>query len=280
MRKFLIFSVFVLFWLNKDEVILGSLEALEVWSKNLFPILLPTFVMNDLFLSSGIVNLLTKYVGTLFGRIFNTNPYAFYVVLNSMLSGTPSNAYLLKRLYDKNIITDNDVTKMLSMAIFFNPMLIISFGGIKLLFISWFANLLCAFLMRSHISNQGGSYTAMNFDFNLNDSVLHAIDTLLMILGTITVFIVLRYLLPIHNITLKVLISGILELTSGLKYTEVIGNDWLRDIFKIIFISWGGISIHMQIKSILADTKFNYYYFMFSRLLTTFISIICYSFIC
>ena len=94
-----------------------------------------------------------------------------------------------------------------------------------------------------------------------------------MILGTLIFFNLIINLLPINNQLLKNIINGLLEITtalSSLKYINI--NKTLKIILTIIYLSFSGLSIHIQIKSIFPDT--NYKLFFKSRLLTLIISMI------
>ena len=98
-------------------------------------------------------------------------------------------------------------------------------------------------------------------------------DTLLMILGTLIVFNIIVNILPINNLLLKNIFNGLLEITTalnGIKYLSI--NTNFKILLSIIYLSFGGISIHTQIKSILPDT--NYKLFLKNKLLSILISII------
>ena len=43
MRNLYILIIFFMFIMRKEELILGASSALSFWSKNLFPILFPTY---------------------------------------------------------------------------------------------------------------------------------------------------------------------------------------------------------------------------------------------
>ena len=86
-------------------------------------------------------------------------------------------------------------------------------------------------------------------------------DTLIMISGTITLFLILSTLIcTIFNLNdyLSTLIKGILEMTMGI---NSIANLNIKDIYKVVlsssFISFGGLSIHLQIYSCL-NNKIRY----------------------
>ncbi|MDE6292258.1 MAG: hypothetical protein K2L98_01095, partial [Bacilli bacterium] len=103
------------------------------------------------------------------------------------------------------------------------------------------------------------------------------INILLNILGTITIFLMLANILPINIPFIKICFSGILEVTNGLnKINLFFRGHILYDYLVLFILSFGGLSIFIQIKSILKDTSLNIRYFFISRLLCANISfIIC-----
>ena len=96
-----------------------------------------------------------------------------------------------------------------------------------------------------------------------------------MILGTLIFFNIIINLIPIKNLLLKNIINGFLEITTALSSMKNINiKNNIKVILSIIYLSFGGLSIHTQIKSILPDT--NYKLFLKNRILAIFISIILY----
>lgn len=70
-----------------------------------------------------------------------------------------------------------------------------------------------------------------------------------------------------------ILLNGIFDLTNGVFLTSLISNENIKGIIIIFFFAFGGISVHMQTKSIIADTKIKYKNFLIGRLLQVILSI-------
>ena len=69
------------------------------------------------------------------------------------------------------------------------------------------------------------------------------------------------------------ILSGILEMTQGIFNVSLLNIPIKVKTFLItIFISFGGLSIHSQIISIISDTKIKYLPYLFARLLHAIIS--------
>lgn len=276
MKKLLTFMLFICFIINKNAIIYSASEALNIWSKSLFPVLYPTLILSDVLLASGIINKIPKVLYNIYSRIFKTSPYGLFVFLVSVFAATPTNAKILKDLYDNKLIDKNSLSKILSQTIFFNPILILTFSNLKVLIIMWVSNILTSFILRNKLVSNDITLKDINFKFNINESIEKNMKTILNILGTLTLFLSLSSIIPIKNQILKTFISGILEITSGFSRIKLYLTSPLNDIMMLIFVSLASFSIIMQIKSILKETKFDSKYFYVSRFITLILSLFIY----
>lgn len=276
MKKLLTFILFICFIINKNAIIYSASEALNIWSKSLFPVLYPTLILSDVLLASGIINKIPKVLYNIYSRIFKTSPYGLFVFLVSVFAATPTNAKILKDLYDNKLIDQNSLSKILSQTIFFNPILILTFSNLKVLIIMWISNILTSFILRNKLVSNDTNLKDINFKFNLNESIEKNMKTILNILGTLTLFLSLSSIIPIKNQILKTFISGILEITSGFSRIKLYLTSPLNDIMMLIFVSLASLSIIMQIKSILKETNFDSKYFYASRFITLILSLFIY----
>lgn len=276
MKKLLTLLLFILFLVNKNAIVLAAGDALNIWSKSLFPVLFPTLILSDILLASGVIDKIPKFFYDVYSKIFKTSPYGLFVFIVSVFGATPTNAKILKDLYNSKLIDKNSLTKILSQTIFFNPILILTFSNLKVLIIMWVSNVLTSFILRDALVSESSLKASYNFDFNLNKSIEKNMKTILNILGTLTVFLSLSNIVPIKNPILKTFISGILEITSGFTRIKLYTVSPINDILMLTFTSLASFSIIMQIKSILKETKFDSKYFYTSRILTLFISLLIY----
>ena len=276
MKKLLTFILFICFIINKNAIIYSASEALNIWSKSLFPVLYPTLILSDVLLASGIINKIPKVLYNIYSRIFKTSPYGLFVFLVSVFAATPTNAKILKDLYDNKLIDKNSLSKILSQTIFFNPILILTFSNLKVLIIMWVSNILTSFILRNKLVSNDTTLKDINFKFNISESIEKNMKTILNILGTLTLFLSLSSIIPIKKQILKTFISGILEITSGFSRIKLYLTSPLNDIMMLIFVSLASFSIIMQIKSILKETKFDSKYFYASRFITLILSLFIY----
>lgn len=276
MKKILTLVLFICFIINKDAIVYSSSEALTIWSKSLFPVLFPTLILSDVLLASGLINKIPKLFSNTYKKIFKTSPYGLFVFIISVFAATPTNAKILKDLYDKNLIDNNSLTKILSQTILFNPILVLTFSNFKVLLIMWLSNIIVSFIFRNRLISNDTLKDDINFSFNLNESIEKNIKTILNILGTLTLFLALSSTVPIKNELLKTIISGLLEITSGFSRIKIYLTNPLNDIVMLTILSLASFSIIMQIKSILKETNFDSKYFYSSRLLVLVVSLLIY----
>src|SRR5690625_3025138 len=93
-------------------------------------------------------------------------------------------------------------------------------------------------------------------------------NTTIMVLGTITFYLVLSDIL-----NLNLLLRGLIEMTQGLN-ALITKHIILKELLAMLFISFGGLSIHTQVKCILDDYNLNYSDFFKGRALQTIIALI------
>lgn len=275
-KKIIILLFLTLFLLNifryNDIVTLSSLKALELWRVRLFPSLFIMFIVNDLIINTEII------------KFKNNNTLAFSL---SLFSGTPTNAYIIKELYINNRISLNSANNLLLYTNFSNPLFLYNILStifnktivFKLILIHYISNIIISFFIKKETTYNNRNETAnLKVTKILEQSIKKSINTLLMILGTVTFFMILSNLtikLFSLNIYLEILLKGLLEITQSLNELAAITlNLELKQLLALTIISFGGISIHMQVYSILNETKINYKFFLKGRIYQTLISIL------
>jgi len=186
----------------------------------------------------------------------------------SLFSGTPSNAKYIKDLLDNNLINIEEANKLILFTTNYNPLLIYSllniylnkYISIKLIIIITLTNIIIGLIIR----NKSYSKTLLkkiNKKINLPNIIKNTIDTLLMILGTLIFFNIIINLVTFNNIYINNIFNGFLEITTALNSLNIINiNLNIKEILSLIYLSFGGISIHMQIKSILPDTNYKIFF--------------------
>ena len=267
-NKFIKISIiifFILIFIKKDIMYETIYSTTILWFKNIVPNLLPMFIITSLIVNSNLITNICKVFGKLFNKIFKCSIYGFFVYFLSLFTGSPSNAKYISDLINNNLIDKSLQNKLLLLTTNYNPLLIYTLltkylnntSSIIIIFIIILSNILVGLLFRN-IKYTNLNYTYKNNKINLSKIIKETTDTLLMILGVLIFFNLLINLLPIKNMLLKNIINGFLEITTALNnliFLSISTN--IKILLSVIYLSFNGLSIHTQIKSILPDTNYN-----------------------
>lgn len=301
----LIILVFVTFEiLTESESILNAVSfSFNIWKENVFPSLFPFFVLSDLLINYGFIELIGEIFKPIMNRIFKTKGVGAFALIMSLISGFPSSAKYIKELYNKNLIDEKEATKLLMFTHFSNPLFIL--GTISLLFLNnkevgllilichYLGNIIIGIIFRNYYpSKEETKKTSLKNIINkisdnrikngkkfgeiITNALLNSINTLILILGVITMFLVITTIID-NNINInsfhQSILNGFIEMTQGLKYVSIQEVPLkLKCIISTMIISFGGLSVHMQIISILSDTKIKYLPFLTARIIHALIS--------
>ena len=284
LTKLTIIIFFILIFIKKDIMYYTIYNTVILWFKNIVPNLLPMFIITSLIIESNLIINICNIFGKLFNKIFKCSNYGIFIYFLSLFTGSPSNAKYINDLVNNNLISNTLSDKLLLFTSNYNTLLIYSLLtlylnisiSIKIISIIIISNIIVGLIFRN-INYIDLKTNYIKRKINISKIIKDTIDTLLMILGTLIFFNIIINLLPIKNMLLKNILNGFLEITTGLKgleYLDISTN--IKILLSTIYLSFGGLSIHTQIKSILPDT--NYTLFLKSRLYAVIISIILLTF--
>ncbi|MBE6140525.1 MAG: hypothetical protein E7172_03195 [Firmicutes bacterium] len=251
----------ILLFINYNIVLSSSLMAVDIWLKKVFPYLFIMFIIND-----SLINLN-------FHHNFSLNVFVF---IASLLSGAPSSAFIINNLYQKKAISKNNANYLLLWTYFSNPLFLYAMFNslfsfsitLKLILIHYLSNLLIYLFQKKHLS-LNNIYQNELTNFNIASSIKKSMNTLIMILGTITFYMVVTNIFA-HtfnfNQIFTIILKGFLEITQGLNNLSVLSNVILKQFLALSFISFGGLSIHTQVKCILQEFDLDYKFFLKGRI--------------
>jgi len=282
---------------HRDIVLDSVYSSINIWVKNIFPSLFPFFIVSDVLISYGFPNFLGELLKPLMSKLFKVKGVSSIVFILSMLSGFPGNARNTRRLYDEGLIDSNEASKLLAFTHFSNPLFILGTVsiflsdknvGIIILLAHYLSNIFVGLIFRNYYPSKydnskvslkkAFSYLENKKDFGKTflKAIKGSLETLLSILGIVTIFLVITTVIIEHlNISSlsSTLIKGLFEITGGLK---ALGNENIPNISKVILssmmLSFGGLSVHMQIFSQINDVKIKYLPFFIGRILQSIIS--------
>lgn len=264
----LIMTLIILIFKNYELVLKSTIDGVTIWLYKVFPYLFIMIIMQDI-----LINLnLTSY----FKRT------STYIFIMSILSGSPSSAYIISKLVNNNDISKDYGNVCLIFTFFANPLFLYTIlklifnnnsTSIKLLIIIYLSNLLLYLFYKKELPNNKLKGKSKNI--NLALSIKTSINTNLMVLGSIVFYLVIsNIIINTFNISypFSIFVKGFLEMTQGLN-SLIDCNIKLKEIITVGFITFGGLSIHTQVKCILDEYNLSYKYFLKGRILQMIIAI-------
>lgn len=296
----LVVLIFICFEiLTESKSILKSVSfSLSIWKNNIFPSLFPFFVLSEIMIKYGFVEFVGNLLKPLMNKLFKIKGSAAFILVMSIISGNPANAKYTRELYLNGTLNEHEATKIMCFSCFANPLFIL--GTVTLLFLNnkevgllillchYLGNIIIGFLLRnfkpSAAENSKVSLAvAINemhkkrisnkesFGVMLTNSLVNSINTLLLVLGVMTMCLVITTIIDNNinlNSVLQSILNGFVEMTQGLKYVSMEAIPLkIKCILSVMILSFGGLSIHMQIVSILSDTKIKYLPFLCCRVI-------------
>lgn len=260
-----------LYLLNSEFIIKSFLDYTNIFITKLAPFTFLNILLISILIDYNLLDMLP---------IKNSNLYVFFL---SLLSGFPSGAIFTKEIFDNNLIDYNTGNSILTYSHF--PNLLFMFGTVNLIINN---SIICIKIFISivlsnfilYLFSKKNIYKNNNFNYNsfsniLTKNIIKCFRNIILIYGISIFFyliscIIFKYIS--FNTYSYVFISGIFDLLKGVFTISLINND-IKYFFILFFISFGGISIHMQVKSIISN-KLSYKYFFVGRIISTVLAII------
>ncbi len=279
------------FILNKSVV-----DSTTLWLTKVFPSLFIMFILNDIIINTNLLEPLNKIINPFFNKLFKTSGNSSEAFILSLFSGTPSSAFIIKEMLNNNTITLNDANKLISFTYFSNPLFLynilsLSFNKyitFKIIIIHYLTNIIIGLLMRNKYPENNYltpslDNTSANILLILPSAITKSLNTLFMILGTITFYMIITNLLTTlinFSSLFQIIIKGLFEITQALNILPSYSSiSIIKEIIALALISFGGLSIHTQVLSIINDTKISYKKFFIGRLLHVLFSTTTYLFV-
>ena len=283
--------------LINSKVVLNSVKiSFNIWQNNIFPSLFPFFIIGNILISLKLPNIIGELLKHITYKLFKINKNGAFIIILSMLSGFPSSAKYIKEMHINGDLNEEEATKLLTFTHFSNPLFILGTVSlfindsklcIPILISHYIGNLFVGLLFRNYYISKNNKKIDLKNSIKsiknnkslgeiISNSIISGINTLLLILGTISVFLILTSLINnIFNLSgiSKVFVSGLFEMTQGLKSLENINLSVnIKGLIAVMILSFGGLSVHMQIITIISDTKIKYFPYFIARILHTTIS--------
>lgn len=274
--------------------------SVNLFINNIFPSLFPMFVIGGILVEIDIPRVLGNVFKKPMHFLFNCKGEGSFIFFMSMITGFPSSAKYIDDLMKKGILSRSDSEKILMFTFFSNPLFIVNtvgncfFGSTYIGFIMFISlvlgNLLVGIIFRSFnksivISDNLNMSNLRYLNYKINEvnifkvlvkSIRNSIEILLNVFGIITFFLIVINIIfkdPSNNFS--IIFTGITEMTSGLKYVSISDLEVnIKIILSMLFLSFGGFSVHFQMFSILNKRKVRYLPFLIARVIQAIFSIL------
>lgn len=277
---------------SSDLIMVTIKEAIHLWFYKVVPALLPFFLFSNFLINYGFIEITSEFAKPIMS-FFKLNENAAFILMMSMLTGSPGNAFYIKEALKKGKLNEKEATKILMISQFASPLFILGTVRILLndfklsiliLIITYITNFILAFLFQNfYASKESSSFSfftlkknfyqkeTQSFGKTLSSSIKKTFDTLITILGSICFFYMITAIIQ-HNHLLPTSImpyfSGILEMTQGINQVSLLNcSNHIKVFWITVFLSFGGFSIHSQILSLICDTKIKYFPYLVARIL-------------
>lgn len=277
------FMFFLVLFSNTN--IKAAKDGLTLWATAVVPSLFPFLFLTEILSKTNFVSNLGKLLNKFMRPLFNIPGEGAFAFLMGLISGYPVGAKIVTDFRNKGICTKDEANRMLAFTNNSGPLFIIGtvgvglFGnktiGILLFFTHFFACITVGIILKFFSKNEKSEKQNKGLK-NDNSNSSNAINTILMIGGYIVIFSVLlsildrlhileilssfiKPILSIFNIDIKYavpIISGIIELTNGVSNISSIAakNISINIIICSFLLGFGGISILMQVYSIISKS--------------------------
>ena len=270
--------------------------SVNLFIRNVFPSLFPMFIISYILIEIGIPDFLGSIFNKVFSCLFKCSGYSSFVFFMSMMTGFPSNAKYINDLINNEKIDVLEGEKILKFTFFSNPLFVINTVGIsffnnKMIGLNIFialliGNIITGLLFRNNIKSSKRNISFFSFkdlinrinNTNIFKTVLigiqNSLETLINIFGILVFCLILIVFICKNPHTCsEIFISGVIEMTSGLKYLSIsILPLNIKIIISTFFLAFGGFSIHAQIINILKEKKAKYLPFLKARIIHALIS--------
>lgn len=289
-KVFLILFIIFLIMFSKTNI-LAVQNAISLFFEKVFPSLFPFFIAADLLSHTNIINILNTILSPIMKPLFNVSGKGAFPFIMGIISGYPTGAKIVSDFRKNNICTKVECERLLAYTNNSGPLFIIGTVGsslflsteigILLLITHIFGTLTVGIIFRFYKNNYYRNENIVdeldidNFSSILTESIFNSFKTTGMIFGFIIMFSIINNILLTSGI-LKVFPSAIIgsilstcEITNGINYISMIksSNLTIQLILTSFFLGFGGISVLMQVYSIISKTDLSIKPYILGKLL-------------
>ena len=266
-----IIAIIVLF-IQKSVLENAVFESISLFFHFVFPFLFIIIIIENILVNYNFF----YYLNRLLLLLKINNPLNIFISIFSIICGTPTNAIFISDLLNNKIIDIKTANNVLKYSYFANPLFLYNilcslFANqiivFKIIACHYLSNIVLLFTTSNKTSNYYPYIKPRTFSKVIINSIKKSINASLMVLGTICFFMIISNVFVVtNNSYIRVIGSGILEITQGLKLLSTVNTSIIKEILALLFISFGGISIHIQVMSCFTQNGILYKDFLNGRI--------------
>lgn len=288
----IILFLYIGIFIKPTLIIESGINSINIFKTKLFPSIFPFFLLAYLLLDLGIADKISNKLSPIIKFLFHIDGINSFIILISIISGFPSGSKYITTIYNEKKISKDMANYLLTFTHFANPLFVLGtcsiilnnkFLAYKIFIIQLLSNIVLGIILRpKKIVNSKQYIKESNKTLieSLPDSINQSINLLLFMLGSITFFMFLSKLITSFfnfNLFFNVIITGILDLTSGISLIPTINTSmFFKGLLVLSFITFGSMSVHLQVINSINKTDLSYSNFFIGRIIQTAIASILY----
>lgn len=284
-------TLLIFFIINPSIVIKSITENINFFIYKIFPSLFFFFLMADLLLAFNFITILKRLFALPTKKLFHLDKNSSFILFMSLFSGFPSGSKYISTLLKKKMISIECANTLIIYTHFSNIAFILGTIGsflnkrmtLIILISHFLSNLIIASIVRpKNITKEKKVDKQLPTSFTdvLSTSIISNIKIIIIIFGTMIFFstmsLMFSHILPLNNYQ-NVLLCGLLDLSSGIiSLSNLNISLFYKGLLSLTFISFGSLSVHMQVRILIKNTEIKYSYFLLGRISQVAISISIY----
>ena len=269
-----VLSIIGLIISRSERIIFYTQKTLDMCYEIIIPSLFPFFVCSALLIYSGFAEVISKYSERIMRPLFNVAPAGAVAFILGILSGFPLGAVCVKDLYKSGNLSKIEAERLLSFCNNSGPLFIIGAIGTAIYLKPLYGIVLYAIHITSSIivgvifrGYGKGKHTSPPTLINTNDVPISKAITLALEASSKNILTVcfsviffsaiaqtLLELFPISPI-LNAIATGLCEFSTGVLNISLLREDiTLKLILTSFIVGFSGLSVHLQVMSVTADS--------------------------
>ena len=287
-KLLIVFLSMIALAVNSANVINALKDAMNLCFTTVIPSLFPFMVLSNMFVGNigeGSLGFFKRSAKSLFG----ISQYGCAAFICGILCGYPVGAKCVANLYKENKISLSEAQSLVAYSNNSGPLFIIGAvgvgmfssvkTGIVLYVMHILTALICAMILKPYTYSKVYSVKSIQSKKDLTSCICDSTVSILNVCGFILFFsainaLILPLVKPLPSL-MRILLTSFLEITNGAK--TISQSDFSKEIKTALCamaLGWSGLSVHMQVKSIVSPLGISLKKYYIGRLFISIVSCI------